>query len=268
MMSLKSKYGPWAVITGGTSGIGGAFAEKIASEGINLVLVARRESILNKKATELTSKYKIIVQTVNADLSNNSGYKELIDATNGLEVGLFIPCAGIENHGVTTTIPIERELALIQLNITSTYILTHYYAGKMVERGKGGILLVASLIGHMPNPYFSNYAGSKAYVVNFGTSLNWELKKKGVDVTVLSPGVTDTPMSKGDDLDWSKAPFSIMSPEDTALEGLNGLGRKAVVIPGRKNRIMMYVTTKLLPLKMAIKMGGEMTEKVVPSVLK
>ncbi len=131
-----------------------------------------------------------------------------------------------------------------------------------------GILLLASLIGHMPNPYFSNYAGSKAYVVNFGTSLHWEMKKKGVDVTVLSPGVTDTPMSKSEDIDWSKAPFSILSPKATAELGLKGLGKKPLVIPGTKNRIMMFMTTRLTPLKMAIKMGGKMTEKVMPSVLR
>jgi len=137
---------------------------------------------------------------------------------------------------------------------------------KWVNEEKGE--LVASLIGHMPNPYFSNYAGSKACVVNFGTSLHWEMKKKGVDVTVLSPGVTDTPMSKSEDIDWSKAPFSIMSPKETAEYGLKRLGKEAFVVPGLKNRIMMFMTTRLFPLNKAIKNGGIITEKVMPSVLK
>ncbi len=265
---FKEKYGQWAVITGGTSGIGEAFAHLIAKQGVNIVLVARTQNILDQKASSLASKYQVEVRIVQADLSSSEDYKKLIEETKELKVGLFIPCAGIENHGITTTIPLEKELALIQLNVTSTYILTQHYATKMVQRGKGGILLVASLIGHMPNPYFSNYAGSKAYVVNFGTSLHWEMKKKGVDVTVLSPGVTDTPMSKSEDIDWSKAPFSIMSPKATAELGLKGLGKKPLVIPGTKNRIMMFMTTRLTPLKVAIKMGGKMTEKVMPSVLR
>lgn len=123
----------------------------------------------------------------------------------------------------------------------------------MVQYGRGGILLVASLIGHMPNPYFSNYAGSRAYVVNFGTSLHWEMKKKGVDVTVLSSGVTDTPMSKSEDIDWPKAPFSIMSPKATAEIALKGLGNKPLVIPGTKNRIMIFMTTRSHLLKWEVK---------------
>ncbi len=268
MKTFKEKYGDWAVITGGTSGIGEAAAHFIAKEGINIVLVARRKNVLDSKASDITSKHGVQVKTIQADLSLSKDYEKVVSDTNDLQVGLFIPCAGIENHGVTTTIPLERELALIQLNVTSTFILSQHFASKMVQRRKGGILLVASLIGHMPNPYFSNYAGSKAYVVNFGTSLHGEMKKKGVDVTVLSPGVTDTPMSKSEDIDWSKAPFSIMSPEKTAQLGLNGLGKNPLVIPGRKNRIMMFITTRLTPLKIAIKMGGKMTEKVMPSVLK
>jgi short-subunit dehydrogenase len=265
---FKEKYGSWAFITGGTSGIGDAFANLIAKQGVNIVLVARTKKSLDQQAASIMSKYKVEVKTVQADLSSSEEYKKLIEETKQLKVGLFIPCAGIENHRITTTIPLEKELALIQLNVTSTFVLTHHYAQKMVERGQGGILLVASLIGHMPNPYFSNYAGSKAYVVNFGTSLHWEMKKKGVDVTVLSPGVTDTPMSKSEDIDWSKAPFSIMSPKATAELGLKGLGKKPLVIPGTKNRIMMFMTTRLTPLKMAILVGGKMTERVMPSVLR
>ena len=113
----------------------------------------------------------------------------------------------------------------------------------MVEYGKGEILLVASLIGHMPNPYFSNYAGFKAFVTNFGASLHWEMKKKGVDVNVLYPSVTATPMSKIEDIVWSNAPFSIISQMTTAELGLEGLGKKHLVIHGTKNRIMVFMNT-------------------------
>ena len=266
--TFKEKYGPWALVTGGTSGIGEALTNQIAENGVNIILVARREKVLKEKAEVLTKKHGIEVKIIQADLSSPEEYEKVIEKTNGLEIGLFIPCAGLENHGITTDIDLKKELALIQLNVTATFALTHHFAGQMVKRGKGGVLLVASLIGHMPNPYFSNYAGSKAYVVNFGTSLHWEMKKKGVDVTVLSPGITATPMSKSEDIDWSKAPFSIMSPEKTAEFALRGLGKKALVIPGTKNKFMMFMTKHFTGVSTAISVGGKMTEKVMPSVLR
>jgi len=174
-----------------------------------------------------------------------------------------VPAAGIETHGVTTNIDLKRELALIQLNITSVYTLTHYFAGEMVKRGKGGVLLIASMIGHMPNPYLSNYAGSKAYILNFGTSLHWEMKKKGVDVTVLSPGATETPMMHNTDIDMSKTPISALKPEVVAKYGLDALGNKPVVIPGFKNNMMVFMATRFVSIKAAIKMGGQMMEKAL-----
>ena len=254
--AFKEKYGLWALVTGGTSGIGEALTHQIAENDVNIIIVARREKILKEKAEILTKKHGVEVKTIQADLSRPQEYDKVIEETEDIEVGLFIPCAGLENHGVTTDIDLKKELALIQLNVTSTFSLTHHFAGQMVKRGKGGILLVASLIGHMPNPYFSNYAGSKAYIVNFGTSLHWEMKKKGVDVTVLSPGLTDTPMAAQEDIDWSKAPFSSMSPEKTAEFALAGLGKKALVIPGAKNKLMMFITKHFTGVSMAITTGG------------
>lgn len=232
------------------------------------MLLASKQTVLDLKATTLYATYKIKVKTIQADLSLMEDYKKVASETNNLEVRLFMPCAGIENYGVITTFPLEKELALIQLNITSTYILTQHYASKMMEQGKGGVLMVAILIVYMLNPYFSNYIGSKAYVVNFGTSIPWKMKKKGVDVTVLSPGVTNTPMSKREDIDWSKASFSIMSAKEAATLGLKELGKKALIILGVKNRIMMFITTRLSPLKMDIKIGSIITERIMPSALK
>lgn len=262
-MTFKEKYGEWALITGGTSGIGEAIANQIAEKGINIVLIARRENLLKTKSEEISKKYGVEVKTIQADLSKQEEVSKIIEGTNGLEVGLFVPSAGVETHGVTTNIELKHELALIQLNITSVYTLTHHFAGEMVKRGKGGILLVSSMIGHMPNPYLANYAGSKAYILNFGTSLHWEMKKKGVDVTVLSPGATETPMMDNTDIDLSKTPMSALSPDVVAKYGLDALGKKPVVIPGFKNNMMVFMATRFFSVKTAIKMGGKMMEKAL-----
>jgi len=263
MMNFKDEYGAWALITGGTSGIGEAIANQLAAKGLNIMLVARRLPLLEEKAKEIEATYNVLVKIVQADLSKQEDIAKVIAASNHLEIGLFVPCAAVENHGVTTSISLEKELALIQLNITSVFALTHHFAGKMVERGTGGVLLVSSIIGHMPNPYLSNYAGSKAYILNFGTSLHWEMKKKGVAVTVLSPGPTETPMMANTGIDMSKTPMSSQKPEVVATYGIEALGKNAVVIPGFKNNMMVFMANRVISTSSAIKMGGEMMEKVL-----
>lgn len=263
-MSFREKYGPWAVITGGTSGIGEEMTKIVASKGVNIVLVARRQEVLTEKANILKGEYGIEVKTVSADLTKNDDLEKVLNETNELEVGLLIPNAAIENHGFMMDIELDKELATIQMDITSVFKMTHHYGKKMAERGRGGILLVSSMIGHMPNPYFSNYAGIKAYIANLGFSLNYEMKKKGVDVTVLSPGPTDTPMlrSAGGGMDISKMPMTIQKPDYVARLAIEGLGKKPHVIPGFKNTFMLRMTKMMKTLKQ-INGGGKMMDKVM-----
>ena len=269
MASLKEKYGPWALVTGGTSGIGQSLVDLLAAQGLNIVLVARREGLLKTKSEQLIKDHGIEVRCIQADLSQPGEVQKVTSGAADLEVGLVIPCAGIEHHGVFTEIDLASHSAMLQLNVIATSELTHHFAGGMVKRGRGGIMLVSSMIGHMPNPYFSNYSASKAFVANFGAGLHWEMKQRGVDVTVLSPGYTTTPMTAGfeaDGIDPSKMPMSPMTPELTAKLGLEGLGKTALVIPGKKNKFMVFMATKFASNNMAISMGGKMMEKILPSV--
>ncbi len=263
--SFKDKYGKWAVITGGTSGIGWELADQIAAQGLNIVLVARRANLLESKSRELTQKHRVTVKTIQADLSNLNEISKVIEGTIDLEVGLIIPCAAIETHGLSTKIDIEKEEALINLNVVTTFKLTHHFTQRMVERGRGGVILVSSMIGHMPNSYFSNYAASKAYVLNYGRSLNGELKEKGVDVTVVSPGATETPMIDNAGIDMDKTGFTVMQPDVVARVALDALGKKPSVIPGKKNNIMVFMATRIMSTKMAINMGAKMMRDVLDS---
>ncbi len=265
--NFEKQYGKWALITGGTSGIGGELANQLAEKGLNIVLVARRQNLLDEKANDLTSKYEVKVRTISADLTNAEEIAKVIQNTSELEIGMLIPCAALETHGLFSKISLEKELAMIQLNVATAYTLAHHFGSKMIERKRGGILFVSSLIGHMPNPYFSNYAGTKAYILNLASSLNGELKKHNIDVTVLSPGPTDTPMINDSDMDLSKFPMSIQSPALVAKVGLDALGNKPVVISGFKNNMMVKMTN-MMPKKIAIKMGANMVEKALdPSLL-
>lgn len=147
-------------------------------------------------------------------------------------------------------------------NTVATLQLTHYFSQAMVKRGRGGILLISSLSGHMPNPYFSNYAGSKAYVLNLGASLHGELKPKGVDVSVLSPGLTNTPMIAENGMDWSKTPMKAMDPSMVAEIGLSGLGKRFLSVPGGKNKMMAWMA-KHSPLEMQAKMNEKMVRNAI-----
>lgn len=261
-MNFKNKYGDWALITGGTSGIGAELASQLAAQGLNIILVARKEKALQNSAESLVKRYGIETRIVVGDLSAPEGVDGLFDNTKDIQVGLLVIAAGLEVNGAFEKTDINKEVQLINLNIITTLKLTHHYIPEMVKRRKGGVLLISSLSGHMPNPYFSNYAGSKAYVLNFGASLHAELAPKGVDVTVLSPGLTKTPMVADNGVDWTKTPMKAMEPSQVAEAGINGLGKSILVVPGAMNRFMAGMA-KHSPLKMLAKKNEKMMKKAL-----
>lgn len=258
--SFKQKYGPWALITGATSGIGAELADQIAAKGLNIILVARKESDLKVHAEKLAKKHGIETVTIPADLATPEGIAKV--KTADFEVGLLVPAAGMEVNGAFEKTSYEAEMKVLQLNVISTFELSHHFSRNMVEKRRGGILLIASLSGQMPNPYFANYAGSKAYVMNLGASLYGEFRSKGVDVTILSPGLTATPMVADNGMDWSKTPMIAMSPTKVASLALDGLGKRLVTVPGRRNWLMATMM-KLMPLKLATITSEKMVRNAI-----
>lgn len=257
---FKERYGDWALVTGATSGIGAELADQIAAKGLNVVLVARKETELHEHAVALEKKYGIDTKTISADLATDEG----IETVKQLEtdIGLLVAAAGIEVNGAFEKTPLEQEERLLFLNVMATFQLTHHFSRGMVNRGRGGILLLSSLMGHMPGPYFANYAASKAYVLNLGASLAAELRPKGVDVSVSSPGLTATPMVADNGVDWTKTPFTSMAPSGVAADALASLGKKLLAIPGRRNK-MMALMAKLSPMSMSATMNEKMVRKAI-----
>lgn len=246
-MTFKQKYGEWALITGGTSGIGAEMASQLAQKGLNILLVARQEKALIEHSEKLKKLYGIEASYIAADLATPEGVKKVTNVKQ--EIGLLVLAAGLEVNGAFEKNSFERELQVIQLNVTSTYQLARHFSQPMVERGCGGILMVSSLVAHMVAPYFSNYAGSKAYVLQMGASLYGELKPKGVDVTVLSPGLTNTPMSDGANVEWNKLPMARKEPSEVAELAIAGLGKRFLTIPGFRNKLVAWMAN-LTPLGM------------------
>jgi short-subunit dehydrogenase len=262
-LDFKNYYGEWALITGASSGIGKALAYEIASKKLNLILVARRQSELEIVANDIRRKHQVATLIIAADISTPEGIDHICDQTENHTIGLLVLSAGIAGNGAFTKNNLDYELQTININIISTLKLTHHFVKMMEQRSRGGILLLSSLTACMPSPYFSNYAATKAYVLSLGTSLYGELKIKGIDVSVLCPGVTNTPMSEYLELDLSQTPIKPMSPGEVAKEAIEKFGKKLSIIPGRSNRLMAFLAQKVLPPSKFAVSNQKMMQKVL-----
>jgi len=261
---FKERYGPWAIVTGGSAGIGEAFAWILAERGINLVLVARNAERLEQKASEIQAQNPTIqMRTHQADLSLPGTVEALIQATGDLEIGLVIPNAGMETNGSFLRNSFDNEQRLIQLNISAPAHLAHHYGRLMSQRRHGGILFVSSIAGYSPAPYLANYGASKAYIISLGEALHYELKPKGIDVLVLSPGLTDTPLATNSGIHWTQLGLPYMDSDTTALTGLNALSRKSTVIPGFVNTAVVLIRKYLFTRAFNINVVGHLLERAV-----
>lgn len=251
----KDIFGPWAIITGASSGIGKEFARQVAASGINVVLVARRLPLLQELGEILSETYGIETLAVQADLSQESFMDAIKAATNGLEIGLLVSNAGTGIPGEFLSIPEDVLLKVVNLNAVAHMRLTHFYGKQMAERGRGGLLLVSAMGALQGIPYMANDAATKAYVISLGEGLHVEFEKLGIKTTVVLPGPTDTPVIEHFGLDTVNLPMKPMSVEKCVAEGLAALeANKATHLTGRVNRIMMALVPNSIIRKINSKM--------------
>ena len=254
------KFGPWAIVTGASSGIGEEFARQLAASGLHLVLVARRLSKLETLGSELAQTFGISYRAVGLDLTADDFIEKLGDATHDLDIGLVISNAGAMAAGdfwIMDHQALQRDL---RLNVQAHLDLTHYFGQYLAQRGRGGLLLVASTTGLQGVPFAAEYAAAKAYVLSLGEALHVEFQKVGVHVTVLSPGATDTPLIAASGFDPATMPMKPMATRQCVAEGLAALSaNRATHIPGRLNRIMAAV----IPRSLATRMYGSMMRRTI-----
>jgi hypothetical protein len=251
----KSKFGPWAIVTGASSGIGKEFARQIAASGINVVLVARRLPLLEAWGQELAQRYGVQYRAVQADLSQPDFMKVLKPVTQELEIGLLVSNAGTGIPGEFLTIPEEMLLQIVQLNAVSHMRLVHHYGRQLVQRGRGGIVLVSAMGAMDGIPYMANDAASKAYVTSLGQGLHEEFGKAGIHTTVVMPGPTETPIIEKFGLNNMPLPIKPMPVEQCVDEGLAALNaNRAMHLTGRIYRIMSKVIPKAITRKMNSRM--------------
>jgi uncharacterized protein len=258
----KKRFGPWALVTGASSGIGKEFAQQIAASGISVVLVARREDLLKEVGVEVSKCYGVEHRIVVLDVSREDFIGRLASTTNDLDIGLVVSNAGTGNPG--EFLKLDRQLLeeTLRLNTMSHLDIAHYFGGKLAERRRGGLILVGAMGAENGIPCMANDGGAKAYVHSLGEALHYEFKSLGVYVTVLAAGVTNTAVIEKFGLDPKTMPMNPMSVEQCVSEGLSGLSKnRSRVVPGQLNRIM----NALVPASLARKMLADMLGKGLAS---
>jgi short-subunit dehydrogenase len=253
-------FGPWAMITGASSGIGEEFARQLAASGLHLVLIARRLSALEALGSELARTFGIQYRAVGLDLTTDDALDTLTEATRDLDIGLVISNAGAMTAGDFLLMDYQALRRDLRLNVQAHLDLTHRFGQRLAQRGRGGLLLVASTTGLQGVPFAAEYAAAKAYVLTLGEALHVEFQKVGVHVTVLSPGATDTPMMVNSGFDPTQMPMKPMATRQCVAEGLAALSaNRATHIPGNLNRIM----AAMMPRSLATKMYGSMMRQTI-----
>jgi short-subunit dehydrogenase len=248
--SFKDKYGPWALVVGGSEGIGSAFARKLAERGLNLVLVARKPEPLEEAAAQIR-KLGVEVVTLSTDVSKPREALAAVRATtDGLEVGFLLYMAGANlTRGVFPDIDLELARKVVAMNVDGQMEFTHHFAGPMKARGRGGIVLVGSLAGNVGSPMIAHYSASKAFSRIFSEAIWFELKPFGVDVLHLNISFTATPAMVRLGWDISAAE----DPEDVAEEGINHIADGPVwVVGGKANQDEALRRTAHMPRSEAV----------------
>jgi hypothetical protein len=263
----KKRFGPWALVTGASSGIGKECARQIAASGINIVLVARREDLLKEVGVEFRKRYGVEHRVVVLDVSREDFIRQLNSAIDDLDIGLVVSNAGTGNPG--EFLKLDRQLLeeTLRLNTMSHLDIAHYFGAKLAERRRGGLILVGALGAENGIPCMANDGGAKAYVHSLGEALHYEFKPLGVYVTVLAAGVTNTAVLEKFALDPKTMPMKPMSVEQCVSEGLSGLVKnRSRIVSGRLNRILDALVPASLTRKMlADLLGKGLARKSAPA---
>ena len=242
METKENGRGKYALITGATSGFGYEFARLFATDGYNLVIVARNEERLAQLAADITQSFMVEVLPISKDLFKPSAAEEIYREiqAKGIVVDILVNDAGQGEHGNFIEYHIDRDIDMIQLNITSLVCLTKLFLRDMVARNHGKVLQVASLLGKYPTPLMAVYAATKAFVITFTEGLIQELKDTKVTFTALLPGASDTDFFHKAGAEGSKTyrEETLSKPEDVARDGYDALMRgESRVVSGMKNKM-------------------------------
>lgn len=239
-------YGPWALVTGASDGIGRAFATRLAALGFKLVVVARREERLRQLAAELANAHGTATRVVVADLATARGLATVDDATAALDVGLLVAAAGYGTSGPLIEADLDRERDMLDVNCFAPLHQCGIYGRRFTQRGRGGIILMSSLLAWQGVPRSAHYAATKAWVQTLAEGMRRELLPGGVHVLVSAPG----PVASGFAARAGMKMAFAATPTRVAEQSLAALGRTGTVVPGALSKLLTY---SVLPFPRAVR---------------
>jgi short-subunit dehydrogenase len=233
---MLEKYGPYALVAGASEGLGAAYAVALAKRGFKLALLARRKEKLEAFAAELRGKYPVEIITCAVDLADFEAVKTFVSALDA-EIGLLVYNAACAPVGLFKDIEEEQLSRIVAVNVRGPLLLARLALPKMIERKRGGIVLMSSLAGTQGSPRLAAYAATKSFNAILAEALWKELKPLGIDVIASCAGAILTPGYNG--AQQAKAPGTL-TPEQAAEKTLKALGKGPVFVPGGINKLARF----------------------------
>lgn len=259
---LVSRYGPWCLVAGASTGIGKSFSEQLANKGFNLVMLALPGSGLSELADGLADRYAVQTQIIELDLAAADLVDTIAPITGELDIGLLIYVACHSVIGEFTSTPLNDKLKIIDVNVKGPIRLISHLTPFLEKREKSGIILMSSMSGWQGTAMVSTYAASKAFTTNLAEGLWTELAPKGIDVLALVAGATHTPtFDRLTPVNKQQSVFP-MQADEVVREALANLGRKPTHIAGWLNRLIGFMTNRVLSRKVAVRFISANTERV------
>lgn len=254
---LLRQYGEWAIVTGSSSGIGKELAIQLADAGFNLIIHGRDQQRLDVLFRQL-SQNNILVKAVSADLSDKKGIDDIIQAAEGLNVGLLINNAGFGTSGRFVDSILDEEINMVRVNIEAVVALSYHFSNVFRNKKRGGLIFLSSLVAFQGVPYASCYAATKAFVQSFAEAIAEELKPFQVDVLAVAPGPVDSGFGPRANMRMGKA----ISPHRLSAPILKAIGRQTNVIPGMLSKLLVYslrTAPRSLKIRIMEKIMGSFT---------
>jgi uncharacterized protein len=255
--AFRARYGPWALVAGASVGLGAEFATQLAAKGLNLVLIARRQQLLDELSAQLMTTYAIEVRTLQLDLAREDIGSLVVEATSDIDISLLVYNAAVSMIGPYFEVALQDHLNEIAVNCRAPLTLAYLLGQHMLKRQRGGIVLMSSLSASQGSALISNYAATKAYNRLLAEGLWEELRTRGIDVLACCPSAVSTPGYLASASRRSARPsVPAMTPRAVVTATLAALGKQPVVIPGWTYRLANVLMQRFLPHKMAISIMG------------
>lgn len=250
---LRKNFGPWALVTGASSGIGLEISKGLADAGIKLLITGRDLEALNHLALSLKGITE--VKVVKADLSMEGNVNLLLQSGSELDIGLLVNNAGFGNAGEFGHTTIEQEVNLLRVNCEAVLRLSWHFCRKFEKRHTAGIIFLSSIVAFQGTAFSANYAASKAYVQSLAEALAVEKKRKGLAVLSVAPGPVNTGFGKRANLNLNNA----MSASIVATAALKAIGRQTGSVPGWFSKLLTY-GLRTLPRKARVRVMSKVMQ--------